>query len=142
MSLAFFDVTMLRCEGVCVCVKVCVCVCVYVLLVFFDITMQSSQLGWGTIQSCLFRYNNAAFYVGMGNGSVLSFLMQQCRVRCWDGERFSLVFFDITMQSSLLGTLQCVCVCHCVYVWKGYSHTQRGAPSNFRVCSSVLSFSR
>ena len=74
-----------------------------VLLVFFDITMQSSLLGWGTVQSCLFRYNNAEFYVGMGNGSVLSFLMQQCRVRCWDGKRFSLVFFDITMQSSLLG---------------------------------------
>ena len=33
----------------------------------------------------------------MGNGSV-----------CWDGERFSLVFFDVTMQSSLLirGTVQ------------------------------------
>ena len=77
-----------------------------VLLVFFDITMQSSLLGWGTVQSCLFRYNNAEFYVGMGNGSVLSFLMQQCRVRCWDGERFSLVFFDITMQNSLLARLQ------------------------------------
>ena len=74
-----------------------------VLLVFFDITMQSSMLRWGTVQSCLFRYNNAEFYVGMGNGSVLSFLMQQCRVRCWDGKRFSLVFFDITMRSSLLG---------------------------------------
>ena len=65
--------------------------------------MLSSLLGSDTVQSSLFRYNNAEFYVGMGNGSVLSFLMQQCRVRCWDGERFSLVFFDITMQSSLLG---------------------------------------
>ena len=27
-----------------------------------------------------------------------------------------------------------MCVCVCVCVWKGYSHTQRGTPSNFRVC--------
>ena len=53
--------------------------------------MQSSLLRWGTVQFCLFRCNNAEFSVQMGNGSV-----------CWDGERFSLVFFDVTMQSSLL----------------------------------------
>ena len=63
--------------------------------------MQSSLLRWGTVQFCLFRCNNAEFSVQMGNGSV-----------CWDGERFSLVFFDMTMQSSLLGC-----------VWKGKSLT-------------------
>ena len=54
-------------------------------------------LGWSTVEFCLFRCNNAEFAVQMGNGSV-----------CWDGERFSLVFFDVTMQSSLLiwGTVQ------------------------------------
>ena len=65
--------------------------------------------------SCIFRYNNAAFAVGMGHGSVVSFSIYQCRVRCrqeerfnllhflcWHGDRFSLVFFDATMQSSLL----------------------------------------
>ena len=55
-----------------------------VFLVFFDITMQSSPLGWGTVQSSLFGYNNGS-------------------VPCSDWERFSLAFFDITMQSSLLG---------------------------------------
>ena len=29
--------------------------------------MQSSLLGWGTVLSCLFRYNNTEFSVGMGN---------------------------------------------------------------------------
>ena len=74
-----------------------------VLLVFFDLTMQRSLLGWRTVQSCLFRYNNAEFYVGMVTDSVLSLLMHQCRVCCWDGERFNLVFFDVTMKSSLFG---------------------------------------
>ena len=55
-----------------------------VFLVFFDITMQSSPLGWSTVQSSLFRYNNGS-------------------VPCSDWGRFSLAFFDITMQSSLLG---------------------------------------
>ena len=83
---------------------------------------------WGTVQSCLlFRYNNAEFSVGMlvpgtvnlslcpvnsliGIQSVLPFLV--VTVLCWDeivswclkrnGERFNLVIFDITMQSSLL----------------------------------------
>ena len=55
-----------------------------VFLVFFDITMQSSPLGWSTVQSSLFRYNNGS-------------------VPCSDWERFSLAFFDITMQSSLFG---------------------------------------
>ena len=79
-----------------------------VLHFFFDIIMQSSLLGRGTVPSCLFRYNNAEFYVDMGTDSVLSFLMQQCRVRCQNGERFSLVLFDVTKQSSLfgLGTVQ------------------------------------
>ena len=66
--------------------------------------MQSSMLRWGTVQFCLFRRNNAEFSVQMGNGSV-----------CWDGERFSLVFFDVTMQSSLLiwGTVQsCLFQCN------------------------------
>ena len=40
---------------------------------FCEVTMQSSLLGWRTVQSCLFRYNNAKFSVRMGNGSVLSF---------------------------------------------------------------------
>ena len=53
-----------------------------VLHFFFDIIMQSSLLGRGTVPSCLFRYNNAEFYVDMGTDSVLSFLMQQCRVCC------------------------------------------------------------
>ena len=44
-------------------------------LVLFDVTMQSSLLIWGTVQSCLFRGNNAEFSVAMGNGSVLSFSM-------------------------------------------------------------------
>ena len=59
--------------------------------------MQSSLLRWGTVQFCLFLCNNAELSVQMGNGSV-----------CWDGERFSRVFFDVTMQSSLLiwGTVQ------------------------------------
>ena len=36
-----------------------------VLLVLFDITVQSSMLRWGTVQSCLFRSDNAEFSVGM-----------------------------------------------------------------------------
>ena len=52
--------------------------------------MQSSLLRWGTVQFCLFRCNNAEFSVQMGNGSV-----------CWDVERFSFVFFDVTTSSSL-----------------------------------------
>ena len=55
-----------------------------VFLVFFDITMQSSPLGWSTVQSSPFRYNNGS-------------------VPCSDWGRFSLAFFDITMQSLLLG---------------------------------------
>ena len=53
--------------------------------------MPSSLLGWGTVQFCVFQCNNADFSVQMGNGAA-----------CWDGERFSRVFFDLTMQSSLL----------------------------------------
>ena len=52
--------------------------------------MQRSLLRWGTVQFCLFRCNNAEFSVQMGNGSV-----------CWDVERFSFVFFDVTTSSSL-----------------------------------------
>ena len=55
-----------------------------VLHFFFDIIMQSSLLGRGTVQSCLFRYNNAEFSIRMENDSVLP-------------------FFDIRMHSSLLG---------------------------------------
>ena len=68
--------------------------------------MQNSLLRWGAVQFCLFRCNNAEFFVQMGNGSV-----------CWDGERFSLVFFDITM------TRFSVCVCVSMCVWKGNSLT-------------------
>ena len=39
-------------------------------LVFFDVTMQSSLLIRATVQSCLFRGNNAEFTVAMGHGSV------------------------------------------------------------------------
>ena len=52
-------------------------------LVFLDVTIQSSLLGWGTVLSCLFRYNNKELSIGMGNGSVLSFSIWQCRVLCW-----------------------------------------------------------
>ena len=45
-------------------------------LLFFDMT---------TVQSCLFRGNNAEFSVGMGNGAVLSFSMQESRFLWWDG---------------------------------------------------------
>ena len=49
-----------------------------------------SLLGCGTDQFCLFRCNNVElFSVQMGNGSV-----------CWDVERFSFVFFDVTMSSA------------------------------------------
>ena len=43
-------------------------------LVFLDITIQSSLLGWGTVLSCLFRCNNKKLSIGMGNGSVCSLL--------------------------------------------------------------------
>ena len=52
-------------------------------------TMQSSLLGWGTLQSCLCWCSNADLGVGMGNGRA--------------GERFGLVFFDIRMQNPLSG---------------------------------------
>ena len=48
------------------------------------VTMKSSLFGWGTVQSCLFRCNNAEISLRM-DGTVL------------------LVFFDLTMQHSLLG---------------------------------------
>ena len=43
------------------------------MIFFLDVTIQSSLLGWGTVLSCLFRYNNKELSIGMGNGSVLSF---------------------------------------------------------------------
>ena len=91
-------------------------------MIFESITkVRLAWLRWGTVQFCLFRCNNAEFSVQMGNGSV-----------CWDGERFSLVFFDVTMQSSLLiwGTVQ-----SCLF---------RGNNAEFSVAmgnGSVLSFS-
>ena len=73
-------------------------------LYFFAVTTQSPVC-----------YNITMFAVGMGHGSVVSFSIYQCRVRCrqeerfnllhflcWHGDRFSLVLFDATMQSSLL----------------------------------------
>ena len=39
---------------------------------------------------CLFQCNNVEFSVQMGNSSV-----------CWDVERISFVFFDVTTPSSL-----------------------------------------
>ena len=43
--------------------------------VFFDVTIPSSLLIWGTMQSSLFRSNNEEFFVAMGNGSGLSLSM-------------------------------------------------------------------
>ena len=61
-------------------------------LVFFDVTMQNSLLGWRKIRSCLFRYNKAEFSLGTGNDSVVSFSIYKSRVLFWDGERLVLSF--------------------------------------------------
>ena len=52
------------------------------------IIMQIFLLRWRTVQLCLFRCNNAEVCVQMGNGSV-----------CWDGERFSLSFCNVNRCS-------------------------------------------
>ena len=57
---------------------------------FFRCNKRFSLLGCGTDQFWLFRCNNVEFSVQMGNGSV-----------CWDVERMSFVFFDVTTPSSL-----------------------------------------
>ena len=77
-------------------------------LSFFDVAMQSPLLGWGTVQSCLIRYNNAEISVRIGNGSSCLFRYNKTEFSVWDGERFSLVPFDITIQSAMLawGTVQ------------------------------------
>ena len=77
--------------------------------------MQSSLLIWGTVQSCLFRGNNAKFSVGMGKGSVLccstffdivdlnrdveASMEFVCSSVCfmWNGEPFSMVFVELTI---------------------------------------------
>ena len=70
-----------------------------VQLIFFEVIIPNSLLGWSTVEFCLFRCNiaeftvqmgNVEFSVQMGNGSV-----------CWDVERISFVFFDVTTSSSL-----------------------------------------
>ena len=48
------------------------------------------ESGCGTDHFCLFRCNNVEFSVQMGSDSV-----------CWDVERMSFVFFDVTTSSSL-----------------------------------------
>ena len=84
-------------------------------LVFFDKTMQSSLLAWGTVHSCLFWCNNAEVSVGMGTDSVLSFLMISQFVR-------SFLSRCKAMQGSLLPWHGSVSVCVCVNcVWKGKS---------------------
>ena len=42
-------------------------------MVFFELTIYSSLLGWGTVKSCLFQCNNAEFFIDTGNSSGLSF---------------------------------------------------------------------
>ena len=96
------------------------------------IKVRLAWLRWGTVQFCLFRCNNAEFSVQMGNGSV-----------CWDGERFSLVFFDVTMQSSLLrwGTVQ-FCLFRCNNVENRFSAfcytTRLGWDSCVCVCGNAI----
>ena len=65
--------------------------------------MQSSLLGWGKIQSCLFRYNKAEFSVGMRRFDLLfQYFVFELRLGSL-GMVQSFFLFDVTMQSSLLG---------------------------------------
>ena len=62
-----------------------------------------------TVQFCFFRCNNVEFSVQMENGSVcwdverISFVFFDVTNGsvCWDVERISFVFFDVTTSSSL-----------------------------------------
>ena len=65
--------------------------------------MQSSLLGWGTVQSCLFRCNNAEFSVRIGQRFSFAFFDISMQSSLFGGATVFLVFFDITMQSSPLG---------------------------------------
>ena len=69
---------------------------------FFDVAMQSPLLGWGTVQSCLIRHNNAEISVRIGNRASCLFRYKKTEFSVSDGERFSLVPFDITIQSAML----------------------------------------
>ena len=50
-------------------------------LVFLDIRMQSPLSRWGTVQSCLFRYNATEFSIGMRKHGMLEFVNVCVRTR-------------------------------------------------------------
>ena len=65
--------------------------------------MQSYLLGRRTVQSCLFRCNDVEFSVRMGERSSLAFFDITLQSSMFDRATVLRVFFDITMRSSLLG---------------------------------------
>ena len=84
-------------------------------------------LAWRTVQSCPLRYNNTECYVGIGHGSVVSVLMQECRVRYGGGERLCLscllrsnnAEFSVGMGNDLISwEYVCVWECESMRVWE------------------------
>ena len=70
-------------------------------LSFFDVAMQSPLLGWGTVQSCLIRYNNAEISVRIGNRSSCLFRYNKTEFSVWDGEAVILPHSTFINESTI-----------------------------------------